>query len=94
MRLPNEQQDHDAGERQRGDQPDEVEKIATPSRQPFSSVDVVGGGALAAPEDGHDDREADRDLGRGDDQREEHDHLAADVVQRLGERDEREVRRR
>ena len=44
-----------------------------------------------APEDGHDDPEADDDLGRGDDQHEEHDRLAADVVEHAGEGDEGQV---
>ena len=35
--------------------------------------DVVGGRAGAAPENGHDDAEADDDLSGGDDEREEHD---------------------
>ena len=61
--------------------------------QPFSRSTSSAVDAVAAPEDRHDDRETDRDLGGRDDQREEHDHLAADVVERLGERDEREVRR-
>ena len=48
--------------------------------------DIVGGGALPAAEDRHDDGEADGDLGRGDDEREEHDHLARDVVRVSGRR--------
>ena len=36
-------------------------------------------------------READRDLGRRDHEGEEHEHLAADVVQLSGERHEGEV---
>src|SRR4051812_5170191 len=53
--------------------------------------DVVGGGARSAPEDCHDDPEADHDLGRGHDEDEEHDDLAADVVEHAGEGDEGEV---
>ena len=50
-------------------------------RRSLQQVEVVGGGAATAAEDGDDDAEADRDLGGGDHQREEHDHLAADVVE-------------
>src|SRR5215218_4468082 len=53
--------------------------------------DVVGGGTGAPPHDGHDDPEADHDLGRGHHQHEEHRHLPADVVERLREADERDV---
>src|SRR3954447_8480668 len=54
-------------------------------------VQVVGRHVLPAAEDRHDDGEADGDLRGRDHEREEHDHLAADVVQRLGERDEGEI---
>src|ERR1700736_2776343 len=47
--------------------------------------EVVGGRRPPAAEDRHDDGQADRDLGRGDDEGEEHEHLAADVVERFGE---------
>src|SRR5690348_14802419 len=46
----------------------------------LQQIYVVGGDILSAPEDRHDDRQTDRDLGGRDDEREEHDHLAADVV--------------
>ena len=87
------QQDRGAQGRERGDDPDEIEQVAGyVHAQPFSRPDVVGGGAPPAPEDGDDDREADRHLGRRHHEREEHDDLAADVVERAGERHEREVR--
>src|SRR5882762_8380694 len=54
---------------------------------------VVGGGAPPAPEDGDDDREADGHLGGRHDQGEEHEHLAAHVVELTGEGNEREVHR-
>src|SRR5690606_26810889 len=53
--------------------------------------DVVGGRTLTAPHDGHDDPQSDHDLGRGDDEDEEDDRLAADVVEAAGEGDEAEV---
>src|SRR4051794_11944005 len=60
----------------------------------LQQIHVVGGRAAAAPpEDGHDDRQAHGHLGRGHHEHEEHDRLTADVVQRLGERDERDVDR-
>src|SRR5258706_13686578 len=52
----------------------------------LQQIDVVGVDGLAAAEDGDDDRETDGHLGGGDNEREEHDHLAADVVQCVGER--------
>ena len=74
--LAEEQQDRRAEQRQRRDDPDEVEEIARAhgrlrahAAAVLQEVEVVGGGAAAAPEDGHDDREADRDLGGGDDER-------------------------
>src|SRR5687767_14654572 len=57
----------------------------------FQCRDVVGGGAGAASHERDDDAEADHDLGRGHDEHEEHDRLSADVVEVLGEGDEREV---
>ena len=56
------------------------------SAQPFSTRDVVGGGAGPPAQDGHDDPEADHDLGGGDHEHEEHDGLAADVVEHRGRR--------
>src|SRR3954451_8727489 len=68
----------------------EAPRVGT--RSAPQQVDVVGGRAAPAPpEDGHDDGEPDRDLGGGDHEHEEDDRLTADVVERLGERDEREV---
>ena len=64
------EEDQEAGQRQGRDQPDEIEHGAP---QPFSIDEVVGGGAGPAAEDGHDDAEADHDLGGGDDEHEEHD---------------------
>src|SRR3954453_21314164 len=58
---------------------------------PLQGRDVVGGGAGAASHQCDDDAEADNDLGGGNDQHEEHDGLAADVVEGMGERDECEV---
>src|SRR3990172_6182705 len=54
---------------------------------------VVHARALPAPVDGHDDREADHDLGRGDHHREEGQHLAVQVVVHPAERHEGEVHR-
>src|SRR5581483_10635145 len=54
-------------------------------------ADVVGGGALAPPEDRHDQRQADHDLGRRHHQGEEHEDLPADVVEHTGEGDEGQV---
>ena len=48
--------------------------------QPLIIRDVVGVGVLASAHDGHDDPEADHDLGRRHHQHEEHDRLPADVV--------------
>src|SRR5436190_14864667 len=59
----------------------------------LQQIDVVGADRLAAAEDRDDDRQTDRHLGGGDDQREEDNDLTADVVQRVGEGDECEVRR-
>src|SRR5437899_11176403 len=59
----------------------------------LQQIDVVGVDRLPAAEDRDDDRETDRHLGCGDDQREEDDDLTADAGQCVGERDEREVRR-
>src|SRR5438876_746504 len=53
--------------------------------------DVVGGGAGPASHEGDDDAEPDYDLGGRHDEHEEDDRLSADVVERLGERDERQV---
>ena len=50
-------------------------------RSALQHGEVVGGGAGAASEDGHDDAEADDDFGGGDHEHEEHDDLAADVVE-------------
>src|SRR4051812_22496954 len=47
----------------------------------LQEVDVVGRDILSAPEDGHDDRQTDGHFGGGDDEREEHDHLPADVIE-------------
>src|SRR5262249_10352140 len=68
------------------DQFDHVRGALTPQ-----DPDVVGGGRRSATGDGHDDPEADDDLGRGDDQDEEHDDLAGDVVEHAPGGDEREV---
>src|SRR5579863_564789 len=57
----------------------------------LQDVDVVSGGGGPAPEHGHDDRQADHDLGRGHDQYEEHIDLTADVVQVAGEGHERQI---
>src|SRR5688572_1279467 len=57
----------------------------------LQQVEVVGRGSGAAAEDGHDDPEADDDLGRRHHQDEEHQRLAADVVELSGEGDEGEV---
>src|SRR5205823_15015299 len=46
-----------------------------------------------APEDRHDDREADGDLGGRHDEREEHEGLTTNVVELACERHEREVHR-
>src|ERR1700690_3331230 len=54
---------------------------------------VVGGGAAPASEDRDDDREADGHFGGGDDQGEEHEHLAPHIVELTGESHEREVHR-
>ena len=61
----------EAGQRQRGDEPDEVEHRC--DAQPFSTEmsSAVAPGRRA--EDGHDDAEADDDLGGGHHQHEEHD---------------------
>src|SRR3954469_19402291 len=59
----------------------------------LEEVEVVGGCTATTTEDGDDDAESDRDLGGRDRQHEEHDHLAANVVERAGERHEREVHR-
>src|SRR5690349_8377063 len=67
------------------------EQLCAPSA--LQQVDVVGGRALTAPEDRDDDGETDRDLRGGDDEGEEHDHLAARVVEHAGEGHERHVRR-
>ena len=55
---------------------------------------VVDRGRAAGPEDGHDDRQADDDLGGGHDHHEEGDDLAVEVAVLPGEGDEREVARR
>ena len=92
--LPEQEQDDRADDREQRHEPDEVEQVAARHERILGVIgrsaprrpDVVGGGALPAPEDRHDDREPDRDLGRGDDEREEHDHLAGDVVRVDGRR--------
>src|SRR5581483_193187 len=57
----------------------------------LESCHVVGGRARTSAHEGDDDPEADHDLGRRDDEHEEDDDLPADVVERTGERHEREV---
>ena len=68
MRLPKSSRTHRAEQRERGDDPDEVEEVARAHevRPSLQQIEVVGGGAATAAEDGDDDAEADRDLGRGD----------------------------
>src|SRR5690348_1982312 len=58
-----------------------ISQTALSTRLSPQRVDVVGGGARPAPEDGHDDPEAHDDLGRRDHEHEEHDGLSADVVE-------------
>src|SRR4051812_48003188 len=53
--------------------------------------DVVGGGARMLSHQSDDDPEPDDHLGGGHHEYEEHDHLAADVVERAGEGDEGEI---
>ena len=77
---------HEAGEGQRRDQPDEFQH-----RSALQHREVVSGGAGAAAQDGHDEREADHDLGGGDHEHEEHRHLPADVAQLPAEGDEGQV---
>ena len=74
MRFPKKQQHDRAEQRERGHDPDEIEEIARHARRGAvpQEVEVVGGGAAPATEDRDDDREADRDLGRGHHEREEH----------------------
>src|SRR6478735_5031481 len=52
---------------------------------------VVDRGRAPGPEDGHDDREPDHDLGRGHHHHEEGGDLAVEVAVLLGEGDQREV---
>ena len=59
--------------------------------QPFSESRSSATVVDAAAEVGHHDAEADHDLGRRDHEHEEHDGLAADVVEHAGEGDEGEV---
>ena len=97
--LPEEQQHHRTEQRQRGDDPDQVEQVARGheggptfgrSRRRSRSSAVAPrrmrkiATMIARP---------DRDFGGRDREREEHDHLAVDVVELVGERDEREVHR-
>src|SRR2546426_2896466 len=61
----------------------------TPSS--LEQAHVVGRRPLAAPEDSDDQGEADNDFGGRHHQGEEHEHLAADVVEHPGEGDEGQV---
>ena len=93
--LAEQQQEHRAEQRQGGDEPDQIEDVvrAHRLRQPFS----IRTSSAVAPRRRRKIAtmiaEADRDLGRRDHQREEHEGLAADVVELAGEGDEREVHR-
>ena len=71
-----EQQDHD--ERQRRDQRDQPRVVEEEHRDPLAlqHVDVVEVGAVQVAVDEQDDREPDTDLGRGDREHEQREHLA------------------
>ena len=86
--APEDHEQEEAGERERRDEPDEVEHSAP------HQGDVVGRGRRLPAQDRHDDAEADDDLGGRHHEHEEHDGLPGDVVELRGERDEREVRLR
>src|SRR5581483_379059 len=66
-------------------------QICLSTASPLEEVDVVDVGAPPAPVHGHDDGQADDDLRRRDDHREEREHLAVEGPVHAGERDEREV---
>src|SRR5215217_1700557 len=66
-------------------------QTALSTASPAEQADVVGGRPGASPQDGHDDAEADHDLGRGHDQHEEDHDLAPHVVEAAGEGDEGQV---
>ena len=82
------EQDQEAGQGQGRDEPGDLEHEAP---QPLSREVSSAVAMRPPPEDGHDDPEADDDLGGRHHQHEEHDHLAADVVELAGEGDEGEV---
>src|SRR5918998_362744 len=72
------------------DDRDNSEFTTTPSV--LQQAGVVDRGRASGAEDGHDDREADHDLGSGHHHHEEGGDLAVEVAVLLGERDQREVR--
>src|SRR5437667_7642671 len=55
--------------------------IRSPVSSALEDVEVVGRRPGPAAEDGHDDAEADHDLGRGHHEHKEHGHLPAEVVE-------------
>src|ERR1039457_80656 len=65
--------------------------LRSPCRSAFQDPQIVGGSVPPATEDGQDDRQPDGDLGGGDDEGEEHQHLAGRVVERPREGDEGEI---
>src|SRR5919107_2070585 len=67
--------------------------VSIPFASELEQVGVVDRGGAAGAEDAEDDRQADDDLGRGDEHHEQRDDLAVERPVHAGERDEREVRR-
>src|SRR3954447_6859420 len=67
--------------------------VSIPFASELEQVGVVDRGGAARAEDAEDDRQADDDLGRGDEHHEQRDHLAVQGPVHAGERDEREVGR-